>query len=99
LHKLASEEELDLIKFLASWPRVVELSAIHHEVHRIVFYLQDLAALFHGLWNKGKENKDLRFLNESDIMLSTARLMLIKAVANVIASGLSVLNVEPANQM
>jgi arginyl-tRNA synthetase len=99
LKHLISEYELELIKFLASWPRIVESAAIHYEPHRIVFYLLDLAALFHGLWNKGKEDKSLRFIINSNLELSTARLLLVQAVTTVIASGLFVLNIEPANEM
>jgi arginyl-tRNA synthetase len=99
LHLLVADEELQLIKFLALWPKTVELSAIHHEPHRIVFYLQELAALFHSLWHKGKTNKDFRFIIAENDSLSLARLMLIKSVAIVIASGLAVLNIDPINEM
>ncbi len=99
LHHLVADEELQLIKFLALWPKIVEASAIHHEPHRVVFYLQELAALFHSLWHKGKTNKDFRFIIAENDDLSLARLMLIKSVAIVIASALAVLNIEPINEM
>ncbi len=61
LHRLSDEAELDLIRKLAQFPRVVEASAEAHEPHRIGFYLYDLAGEFHGLWNRGKtrHNYDL----------------------------------------
>src|SRR5215831_18132113 len=62
LARLVAPEELNLIKRLACWPRLVESAAETHEPHRIAFYLQDLAAEFHMLWNKGKEEPTLRFL-------------------------------------
>lgn len=99
LDKITSNLELDLIKFLAIWPKVVETAAIYKEPHRIVFYLQELAANFHSLWNKGKDQKDMKFIIENDDELSKARLMIIYAISYVIASGLSVLNIDPANEM
>ena len=50
---LEDEAEMNLIRMMASWPRQVEAAAEAHEPHRIAFYLQDLAAAFHALWNKG----------------------------------------------
>jgi arginyl-tRNA synthetase len=99
LKKITSDAEIDLIKLLANWPKMVEAAAYHHEPHRIVFYLQELASSFHSLWNRGKDQKDMRFIIENDDELSKARLMMVHAVAGVIASGLSILSIEPVNEM
>lgn len=99
LNRLDDEAELSLIKLLAQWPRMVESAATAHEPHRVAFYLNDVAAEFHGLWNKGKENKGLRFIIADDKELTLARLAMIRAVANVIASGLHVFGVTPVEEM
>jgi arginyl-tRNA synthetase len=99
LDRLADPAELGLVKQLAAWPRVVESAAEAHEPHRVAFYLLDLAAGFHGLWNKGKEDASLRFLLAEDRALTTARLALVQAVAIVIASGLAIFGVEPVEEM
>ena len=99
ISRLTDETELELIKLMAQWPRVVEQAAIAHEPHRIAFYLNDLASVFHLLWNKGKDDSQLRFLSESDPELSRARLALIQGVAFVIASGLNVFGVTPLEEM
>ncbi len=99
LDRLSSPEELELIRLLAAWPRLVEAAAEAHEAHRVAFFLYDLAAGFHGLWNKGKDDTTLRFLVEDDAGLTQARLALVKAVAVVIASGLKVIGVEPAEEL
>lgn len=99
LEHITSEDELFLIKILASWPRIVESSAIHHEPHRIAFYLQDLSAAFHSLWNKGKDEEILRFIIKENPDLTAARMMMLTAFTNVIASGLSVIGVLPADEM
>ncbi|MDF2965906.1 MAG: arginine--tRNA ligase [Rickettsiaceae bacterium] len=96
---LESEEEMHLIKTLASWPKTVESAALHAEPHRIAFYLQNLAAEFHALWNLGKEKEYYRFIITDNEKLTSARLALAKAIQLVIRSGLGVLGVEPLDRM
>jgi len=99
LDRLSDPSELALIRQLAGWPRLVEAAAETHEPHRIAFYLQEVAAQFHVLWNKGKDEATLRFILASDAELTRARLALVRGVALVIASGLAVFGVEPAQEM
>jgi arginyl-tRNA synthetase len=99
LDPLSDPAELALIRELAGWPRVVESAAEAHEPHRIAFYLQDVAASFHTLWNKGKDEAALRFIIAADPSLTRARLALVRGVAIVIASGLAVIGVEPVEEM
>jgi arginyl-tRNA synthetase len=99
LARLEDEAELALVKRMATWPRLVESAAEAHEPHRVAFYLYDLASDFHALWNKGKDDATLRFLVDADEELTLARLAMISAVATVIASGLTVMGVEPVEEM
>ena len=99
LARLDAEEEMALAKRMAAWPRLVESAADAHEPHRIAFYLYDLASDFHALWNRGRDDTALRFLIESDEEVTVARLALVAAVATVIASGLAVMGVEPAEEL
>jgi arginyl-tRNA synthetase len=99
LQRLTDPAEIALIKLLAGWPRLLESAAEAHEPHRIAFYLSDLAAAFHGLWNKGKDEARLRFLIDDDRDLSVARLGLLRAVVLVIASGLTIFGVTPVEEM
>lgn len=96
---LTNEGELSLIKKLTMWPRVIESAAETHEPHRIAYYLYDVAADFHAHWNRGRDEPDLRFVRPDDLPLTLARLALVKAVATVIASGLVLFGVEPAEEM
>jgi arginyl-tRNA synthetase len=96
---LTHEAELSLIRHLASWPRVVEAAAAAFEPHRIAYFLQELAARFHGLWNTGNDDLTLRFLQKDAINVSIARLALARATAAVLASGLHVLGVEPLEEL
>ena len=99
LERLTDSGEMRLIKTLAAWPRAIEGAAEAHEPHRIAFYLADLAADFHGHWNRGKEDAQLRFVREDDRGLTLARLALVRAVGHVIASGLRIFGVEPVEEM
>jgi arginyl-tRNA synthetase len=99
LDRLTDPLELALIRLLASWPRIVEAAAEAHEPHRIAFFLQEVAAQFHLLWTKGKDEATLRFLVGGDPELTRARLALVRSVALVIASGLQVFGVDPVDEM
>jgi arginyl-tRNA synthetase len=84
---------------LAQWPRTVEGAAQAHEPHRIAYYLYDLAAAFHGLWTKGKEQTELRFIVERDIDRTRARLAMVRGVRTVIGNGLELMGVTPLEEL
>jgi arginyl-tRNA synthetase len=84
---------------IASWPRLVETAAEAHEPHRIAIFLYNIAAAFHGLWTKGKENPALRFVVEGDETLTMARMALVRGVEVTIAAGLDVFGIEPLEEM
>jgi len=99
LETLEAEPELAVIRRLATWPRTVAAAAAAREPHRIAFFLYDLAADFHMLWNRGKDDATLRFL-QADLPAETlARLALVAATAVVIRSGLAVMGVTPVEEM
>jgi arginyl-tRNA synthetase len=99
LERLRDDAELAVIKRMSHYPRIIESSAQAHEPHRIAFYLYELASEFHGLWNRGKELPQLRFIVGGDPELTRARLSLVSAVAQVIRSGLGILGVQPISEM
>ena len=99
LSLLRDPGELALIRLMASWPRTVEAAALAHEPHRLAFYLYDLASAFHVHWNRGKEDATLRFIHDDNSALTRARLALVQGVGTVIASGLDVFGVAPAEEM
>ncbi|MGE0417489.1 MAG: arginine--tRNA ligase [Acetobacteraceae bacterium] len=99
LDSLVDDSEMSLIRRLASWPRTVEGSALAREPHRIAFFLYDLAADFHMLWNRGKDDATLRFLQPDRPDETRARLALVAATAITIRSGLAVMGVTPVEEM
>ncbi|MFL5078155.1 MAG: arginine--tRNA ligase [Microvirga sp.] len=99
LSRLSDDAEADVLRLVAQYPRVVEAAAEAHEPHRIAFFLYDLAAAFHGLWNKGKDLPQLRFVNQNDQQSTEARLALVHVVRCVLVSGLAVLGVTAPDEM
>lgn len=93
------EEDLALIRLAAQFPREIEAAARAREPHRIAFYLYDLAAAFHALWNVGNDSPEKRFIVEQDAELTGARLFLVDAIGQVIRNGLGVLGVEAVESM
>ncbi|MBV8521800.1 MAG: arginine--tRNA ligase [Acetobacteraceae bacterium] len=99
LDTLQAEPELAVLRRLAHWPRLAQAAALAREPHRIAFFLYDLAGDFHILWNRGKDDSTLRFLKPDCPAETLARLALVAATAVVIRSGLSVMGVEPAEEL
>ena len=97
--ELLDAEELALVKLAAQFPRVVEGAALAHEPHRIAFYLYDLAALFHALWNRGNDDPARRFLLPDQPELTRARLALSDAIGQIIRNGLGIMGVTAAEEM
>ena len=89
---LAEPEEKTLIKMMARYPEILEGAAKSLEVHRITFYLNELAGVFHSYYNKNKvitDNNDM----------TAARLVLIDAIRVVLANALKILGVSAPEKM
>ena len=99
VERLTDPAELDLLRRLALYPRMIEAASAAHEPHRIAFYLYDLASEFHGLWTRGRDLPYLRFIINNDAEITKARLALVQGVVSVLASGLAVLGVHAPDEM
>ncbi|PLX69420.1 MAG: arginine--tRNA ligase [Denitrovibrio sp.] len=93
LEKLNSKEELEIIKKVYDYINVLEQAARNRQPHRIGYYLQELASMFHSYYFNNK------MLNEQDKELTSARLTLAVAVGNAIRNGLSLLGVSAPDRM
>ena len=89
---LTLDEEIALIRQLSRFPEAVEGAALHYEPHRVVFYLQDLAALLHSYYNRHRVLVD-------EMPVSCARLYLVNAVRIVLANALALLGVSAPEKM
>ena len=96
---LTDAGELELLRTLAQYPRLVSQAAEAHEPHRVAFFAHELATRLHAHWNRGKDARDLRFVNENERKLSYSRLSLVAGVGLVLASALSILGVSAPEEM
>jgi arginyl-tRNA synthetase len=96
---LLDTRELEVAKLAAQFPRIVESAAFAREPHRIAFYLYDLAASFHSLYNLGNDNPERRFLIPDQVRLTCARLYLARAIGQVVRNGLGIMGVDAVQEM
>ena len=99
INLLDKNDDIELIKIVSNFPRIIEQSAFYREPHRLAFYLKDLASSFHSYWNLGNENADFKVINKDDIETSRARLSLIRSVGITISEGLSLLGIEALEEL
>jgi len=90
--QLRIPEEIALIKAITRYPEIVEGGARSLEPHRLTFYLNDLASIFHSYYNKNRVISD-------DPDMSRARLVLVIAVGIVIRNALGLLGVSAPEKM
>ena len=96
---LLDADELAVVKLAAQFPRIVESAALAREPHRVAFYLFDLAAAFHSLWNMGNDRPERRFLVADNAPITCARLFLANAIGQVIRNGLAIMGVAAVEEM
>ena len=92
LSLLQETEERTILKMMARYPEMLEGAAKSLEVHRITFYLNELAGVFHSYYNKNKVVTD-------DAALTAARLVLVDAVRVVLGNALKILGVNAPEKM
>ena len=93
-----SNDETLILKKISEWPKCIDMSATKLEPHRIAIYLYDLSSLFHSYWNLGKDNPEKRFINEQK-KITDDKLILLKAISNVIKTGMIILGVSTPEKM
>lgn len=98
LDRLVLEEEMDLIRVLANFPSLLEDICRTSEVHRLTYFLTELAARFHRYFNLGQKHPEKRVITENRD-LSRARLFLLDAIRIVVHNGLELLGVQAPERM
>ena len=93
-----SSEEIKILRKISEWPKCIEVSSNKLEPHRIPIYLYELSSEFHTYWNMGKDNEEKRFIN-NEKKISDEKLIFLKAIANVIKSGMDIVAVTSPEKM
>ena len=95
---LYSEDEINILKKISEWPKCIDASSQRLEPHRVPTYLYELASLFHSYWNLGKDNPEKRFINDKK-NITDEKLIFLKAISNVIKSGMDIVGVSVPEKM
>ncbi len=93
-----TNDEIKILKKISEWPKCIDSSSKKLEPHRIPTYLYELASLFHSYWNLGKENPEKRFIN-NDKKITDDKLIFLKAISNVLKSGMDIVGVSVPEKM
>ncbi len=93
-----SSDEIKILKKISEWPKCVDSSSAKLEPHRIPIYLYDLASEFHSYWNLGKQYPEKRFINDQN-SITPDKLVFLKAISNVIKSGMNIVGVDTPEKM
>jgi len=94
-----SEDEWKIIKNLISYPYLLYQSTLSNEPHRLTNYLEDICAQFHSIWNKGKENQSLRFIDEKNIVKTQIKLFWIQSFRVVLFDIFSIIGIDSPEKM
>ncbi len=94
-----SKPEINIIRCLSLWPKIIEASVFYKEPHRIVYYLIELSGKFHTYWSLGKSDKNYKIISDEDSELTQLRLLLLEMIQTVIKSGLDILSVKAKDRM
>lgn len=87
-----NDEEIRIVKKLLQYPMLFRSAALAHEPHRITFYLQELAGMFHPYYHRYK-------VITEDAELTRARLAVCDAIRIVLRHGLKILGVKAPERM
>tara|TARA_X000000950_G_scaffold282794_1_gene382312 strand:- start:2854 stop:4587 length:1734 start_codon:yes stop_codon:yes gene_type:complete len=93
-----SNDEIKILKKISEWPKCIDISCNKLEPHRIPIYLYDLASLFHSYWNLGRDNPEKRFINDKK-KITDDKLIFLKAISNVVKSGMDIVGVTTPEKM
>ena len=96
---LSDKHEIALLKRLAFWPSQFEKAVRALEPHRLTYLLTMTAEALHTLWAQGKQNPQLRFLDDSDRSKTQTRLQLIQATQKILAEGLELLGITACQEL
>lgn len=99
LECLTNIHEINLIKKILEWPKIINLCYNNLEVHYIPYYLYELSSEFHSFWNAGKIDENLKIVGHNDKQVTLSRLFLLQKLYFVIKKGLNILDIKMLKKM
>ena len=89
-----TEDEIEIILKLLSYPYIVKLASNAREPHRLTNFIEDVSASFHSFWNKGKENESLRFIDEKDVIKTQTKLIWLQSMRIVFENIFNIIGID-----
>ncbi len=93
-----STDEIKILKKISEWPKCIDAACSKLEPHRIPVFLYELSSEFHSYWNLGKQYPEKRFINDQKTV-SKDKLIFLKAISNIVKTGMNIIGVETPKQM
>ena len=94
-----SDEEMKIIKKLISYPYLLYQSSYYNEPHRLTNYLEEVCSDFHSIWNKGKDNESLRFIDEKNIKKTISKIFWIESFRIVLKDIFLIIGINAPEKM
>ena len=84
-NELSHESEIDLIKKISYFPNLLINVVQTNDIHKIAYYLHEMASDFHSLWNLGNDNTSMRFISENE-NITHQRMVLLYVISKILAT-------------
>ena len=97
--EIISDEEMKIIKKLISYPYLLYQSSYYNEPHRLTNYLEEVCSDFHSIWNKGKDNESLRFIDEKNIKKTISKIFWIESFRIVLKDIFLIIGINAPEKM
>ena len=97
--EIISDEEMKIIKKLISYPYLLYQSSYYNEPHRLTNYLEEVCSDFHSIWNKGKDNESLRFIDEKNTKKTISKIFWIESFRIVLKDIFLIIGINAPEKM
>ena len=94
-----SNEEIEIILKILSFPYIMSQSSATNEPHRLTNFIEDISTSFHSFWNKGKDNKSLRFIDTQNIIKTQTKLLWLQSMRIVFQNIFNIIGIDYHEKM
>ena len=94
-----SKYEKEIILKLLSWPYLLDQASQLKQPNKITNYIEDLSSNFHSFWNRGKNEYNLRMLDEENEIKTITKLLWIESFRIVLKKAFTIIGIEAREHM
>ncbi len=89
-----TDDEIEIILKLLSYPFIIEQATLSRDPHKMTNYIEEISAYFHSLWNKGKDNESLRFIDEKNILKTQSKLIWLQSMRIIFENIFKIIGID-----